>query len=203
METQGKTGVMDILKYGSTENEACVMSPNKSRQRTIWLRTGLVTSSILILMAVILIGFEIVTGRLSGTVVQATITGYAIGPDGLGKLNIQGCRLSSTKFDLHLDAVPVAQSGESSLRRMSSVLAWCRRLAWKEATFGPSMAFALDKPTSVQPLISPGEVLSLCPGESVVLLTYETNYATERLAVTLRCDPLPPPIVSPISGVIP
>ncbi len=179
------------------------MSTNDSRQRIGWLCAGLVISASLIVTGIVAIGFETMTGRLSGTVVQATITEYGIGADGHGKLGIQSCRLSSAKFDLHLDAVPVSQSGTNLPYRMSSGLAWLRRLAWKEKTFGPSMAFALDKPASVEPLISRGDVFSLLPGESAILLTYEGSYTTERWAVILRCDPLLPPPAIPVAEDLP
>lgn len=178
------------------------MSPNADRRRVLWLRSALTASGTLIVALLVLMGFEIATGRISGTVIQATITDYGIGSNGLGKLNIQGCRLPSKDFDLHLDSAPVAEIGTTSVHSMNAGLAWCRRSVWKAATFGPSMAFALDKPASVKPLVSTGDVLSLRPGESVVLLTYETNYSTDRWAVVLRCDPVRPlPVGSVTKGI--
>ena len=149
--------------------------------RRIWW--GLGSFTVLLIASVGALVFEAVTGRLSGTVVQAKV-----GRCSAGGLGVTAFRRDGSGVTFVAECVPAASAPIQTPRPAVPLIFDLRARIW-ESTFGASHAFALDKPSSMIFHVKTGDIIQMRADEHVTLLSWETNYSTERWAVTARIAP--------------
>lgn|GEM_PF-3572011 len=154
---------------------------HKKVRRMIWWGMG--TLAVLLLGSAGALVFEVVTGRLSGTVAQAKI-----GRCSTGGLGVTAFRRDGSGVTFVTECVPATSVPVQAPRPAVPLIFDLRARIW-ESTFGASHAFALDKPGSIIFHVKTGDVIQMRPNEHVTLLSWETNYSTERWAVTARIAP--------------
>ena len=141
-------------------------------RRRLWWGLGIL--AVLLFAAAGALFFKTMTGGIFGTVLEVRIDECTS-----TKLRMTAFRRSGSSFTLINENMAEGSANVQIPRYAVPLISDLRQRFW-ETTFGPSHAFALDKPGSVASHMKTGDVIRLRLNEKVELFSWEANRTSQR-----------------------